>query len=94
MDEQISEVIVRAVADAERYPFLFVGSGLSRRYMDSPSWTELLERLCDEIIDDRYAFADYRTRAHSAVQNGIASAELPYAATLMEGDLKQRPPQR
>ena len=37
MDKAIETVILRAVNDAERYPLLFVGFGLSLRYTGSPN---------------------------------------------------------
>lgn len=87
MDALIAGVITKAVSDAERYPFLFVGSGLSRRYADSPTWVGLLQGMCEAVLGDRYAFARYRAQARSAVQNGLATSELPYAATLMEDEV-------
>lgn len=90
MDERIARVIAKAVADAERYPFLFIGSGLSRRYAGSPDWSGLLEGLCDSVLHDAYAFARYNARAHTAVINGVAISELPYAATLMENDVNDK----
>ena len=39
-------------------PILFIGSGVSRRYFDAPSWDELLAHLASEcpLIDKEYAF--------------------------------------
>lgn len=39
-------------------PILFVGSGLSKRYFDSPNWNELLEKLAKDcpLIDKDYAY--------------------------------------
>ena len=87
MDSMIAEVITKAVTDAERYPFLFIGSGISRRYGDSPTWIGLLQDVCGEVLGDRYAFARFRAQARSAVQNGQAISELPYVATLMEDEV-------
>ena len=87
MDESITKVIVRAVEDAERYPFLFVGSGISLRYMGSPNWAGLLDALCGQILHDRYAFARYRALASTAKQNGKTVSELPYVSTLMEDEV-------
>lgn len=84
---QIADKILNAVSDAERYPFLFIGSGLSRRYANSPTWVGLLQGMCEDVLADRYAFSRYRAKARSAVQNGLATSELPYAATLMEDDI-------
>ena len=57
-------------------PFLFVGSGFSRRYLGLESWAELLQRFCDGIGD----FGYYSTKA-----NG----DLPRAASLMATDFNE-----
>lgn len=57
-------------------PFLFVGSGFSRRYLGLESWAELLQRFCDGIRD----FGYYSTKA-----NG----DLPEAASLMAQDFNE-----
>lgn len=89
MDKRIEGVIVRAVDDAGRYPFLFVGSGLSHRYMGTPNWEGLLSDVCAEILANPYAYASFRSRARIAVQNNEADAELPLVATLMEDEVNQ-----
>lgn len=87
MDERIKGVITRAVQDASRYPFLFVGSGLSRRYTGAPGWDGLLSEICEEVLDNPYAYARYKSRARIAVQNNEVKSELPFVATLMENDV-------
>jgi len=57
-------------------PFLFVGSGFSRRYLGLESWAELLQRFCDGIRE----FGYYSTKA-----NG----DLPRAASLMAHDFNE-----
>lgn len=87
MDKSIENVISGAIDDANRYPFLFIGSGLSRRYAGAPDWRGLLSSVCDEVLDDRYAFSRYITQAKVAVRNGAVDSELPYVATLMEDEV-------
>ena len=48
-DIKMSETLNRVIA-SKRLPVLFIGSGLSKRYLENyPSWEQLLDRL-REII--------------------------------------------
>lgn len=46
--EEISEDITETVKSMGCQPILFIGSGLPRRYMNAPSWDELLQYLAGE----------------------------------------------
>lgn len=87
MDKKIEEVIRRAVDDAERYPFLLIGSGLSLRYTGSPNWVGLLRAVCEDVLADEFAYARYDAQARADVAARKAPSELPYVATLMEPDV-------
>jgi hypothetical protein len=87
MDKAIEIVVARAVDDAERYPFLFIGSGLSRRYAGSPNWAGLLRAVCEGVLGDEFAYARYDARAKTDMNAGQAISELPHVATLMEPDV-------
>lgn len=64
-------------------PYLFVGSGFSRRYCGAPSWQELLIRLAKETRPDReYPFASYKAEEEDA----DASIVYPRIATKIERD--------
>ena len=43
--EEITEDITNTVQEYGVQPILFIGSGLSKRYMGAPSWEELLSYL-------------------------------------------------
>jgi hypothetical protein len=89
MDEMIGSVIKRAVNDAERYPFLFIGSGLSLRYTGSPNWVGLLRTVCEKVFCDEFAYTRYDAQARADKANGSVSSELPHVATLMEPDVNR-----
>lgn len=44
-------------------PFLFIGSGLSRRYYNLPNWTSLLREMVNKFNQDPYAFRSYEDKA-------------------------------
>lgn len=57
-------------------PFLFIGSGFSRRYIGLEDWRGLLSRFCDEIGDFDYYLA-------------TANGNLPSAAGLIAKDFHE-----
>ena len=65
-------------------PFLFVGSGLTRRYYNLPSWKGLLEIFIKKISDDEFAFASYESKARELVNN--ENELYPKIADLVEKD--------
>lgn len=73
------------VAKFNTTPFLFVGSGISKRYYNLPNWEELLKSFAERINDDRFAYAAYRAKAQEAdTPNGL----LPMVATLIQHDFE------
>lgn len=58
-DSTLSELFARA----ESAPYLFVGAGVSRRYLELPDWLGLLRYFCAYTGRD---LADYRTEANNS----------------------------
>ena len=64
-------------------PFLFIGSGFSKRYYNLPNWTELLKAMVKMFNDDVLAYRSYEDRASFDEQPfGIN----PKIASLIEKD--------
>ena len=55
------------------FPFLFIGSGLSRRYLELEDWEGLLKKFCESLEDYQYYYS-------------TASGCLPEVATSMSKD--------
>lgn len=70
---EITEKLAALLKSNAGAPFLFVGSGFSRRYIGLEQWDELLGRFCDDIKP----FGFYASHTNS---------ELPAAAALMAED--------
>lgn len=83
----IQSAISGAIEDALRFPFLFIGSGLSKRYMDTPSWEPLLQQICEDVVGDLFAFSRYQISASSQPKREPAQSVLPKVASLMEPDV-------
>ena len=68
-------------------PFLFVGSGMTRRYYNLPSWKGLLEIFIKKISNDEFAFASYESKARELVDS--ENEIYPKIADLVEKDFNE-----
>ena len=74
------------VARFNTTPFLFAGSGITRRYYGLPDWKGLLQEFSHRINKDRFAFRAYESKA---TELGFTSGPLPKIATLLQQDFDE-----
>lgn len=68
-------------------PFLFVGSGMTRRYLNLPDWKGLLEHFAQEVRKDSFAYSIYENRAKAlSCPVGI----MPKIAELIQHDYDEK----
>ena len=68
-------------------PFLFIGSGMSRRYLNLPSWDELLRIFASHLSNDPYSYEFYRQQAQSMDH---PAGLLPTVASLIQADFDKK----
>lgn len=75
-------------------PFLFVGSGISRRYSGSPSWEELLQYFASRVNADVFSYRNFETQAKEKIRqsNGSYSKEFlfPMIAELIASEFNSK----
>lgn len=90
---RIEEAVATVIGSSFQYPFLFIGSGMSRRYLGAPDWVGLLRGVCSDVLGDEYAYAKFVSRARSSL--GASTLDdappglLPEVASLMEAEVNE-----
>lgn len=75
-DMNISEILAKQLQAHNAGPFLFAGSGLSRRYLELEDWAGLLRRFCEHIKPYEYYLSS-------------ANGDLPKVAAAMAEDFHE-----
>lgn len=82
---QVRDTVLRLLTEVNRVPFLFVGSGISRRYMGSEDWDGLLKWVCESVGAPMKQYYQYKLAA-SAEGDDRKNTVYPRIASLMERD--------
>ena len=79
--EDVTSDITACTQSMQCQPILFLGSGVSRRYFNGPSWAELLERLIANcpLIDKPFAYFWQKYQDYIEIGEQIAKAYLEWA---------------
>lgn len=72
------------VKNFETTPFLFIGSGLSRRYLDLPNWEGLLSHFANKIHNDEFSYRSYVN--NRSTSNKTTGEILPQVASDIQSD--------
>ena len=78
--------IVNVLKKSSTLPFIFVGSGLSRRYLETDDWSGLLRNYAEQINGHEFAYEIYLQKVKSL---GHKEGELPKLAELIENDFNE-----
>lgn len=80
----VEQQLFDLLAESNRVPFLFVGSGVSQRYMGTEDWEGLLKWVCTSVGGPMQPFYVYKQQAFA--DSDKKNTVYPRLATLMEQD--------
>lgn len=73
----MQHIIKKSIQDIGQHPFLFVGSGFSRRYFNTPNFEDLLRHFSKQVSNDEFLFPSYLQKSER---------HMPTVASLLEND--------
>lgn len=83
----IKREVLNKLKSVSAPPFLFVGSGITQRYIGAPTWEGLLEHFAKLSSDSDFAYQMYKGKAmRSNYSNGLE----PKIAELIESDFNDK----
>ncbi len=74
------------IAKFNTVPFLFAGSGITRRYYGLPNWEDLLRSFVMRMKKDRFAYPAYKAKAEA---EHVFTGTLPMTASLIQKDFDE-----
>ena len=83
----MKNAILKRLKKYDHLPFLFLGSGLSIRYLGLENWVGLLRKFAQMVTDNEFAYEMYVQQAKAS---GCKEGELPKIAELIERDFNMR----
>jgi SIR2-like domain len=86
MDEHIKNQLENILRKFDTLPFLFVGSGLSRRYLDTPNWEGLLQEYASIAKKSEFGYQLY---LEEVKEYETPVGKNPKLATLIERDFNR-----
>ena len=86
----MSKMLMPELKKSRSLPFLFVGSGISRRYLQTPSWKELLEHFAHLARPDfDYPFESYQEELRGNDSEQTPLEIYPKLASMIEIDFNK-----
>lgn len=70
-------------------PFLFIGSGISRRYLNLPDWKSLLKHFAEILNTDKFSYISYENKVDNRTEIP-KMGKLPKVAELIQADFDRR----
>lgn len=78
--------IQEVISQFNTTPFIFAGSGITRRYYGLPDWGGLLSIFAKKVSNDEFAYRSYENQAKYTAS---ANDKMPMIATLIEKDFNE-----
>ena len=81
----IKQTLIKKIETTQHHPFLFVGAGLSKRYIHTENWENLLRHFCVEFSNNEFLYDSYSARTNEQNYYG----KQPQIASFLEKDYTQ-----